>query len=78
MSGSTVGGEAQLEFAALLTSDAREYNAIKGAIPARYDINKKAYRYQFWMVTRKDGETNHAFSDRLIDLVKNGSRRGND
>ena len=37
-------GKAQLAFAALPPAEARDYDAIKAAILARYDINEEAYR----------------------------------
>lgn len=68
-------GSAKLAFATLQISDAGEYDAIKGAILARYNINEEAYRNRFWTVTKKDGETNHGFSVRLMDLVKKSRMR---
>ena len=65
-----LSGRAQLAFAALPTADSSNYEAIKTAILARYDINEEAYRRRFRSMTRKDGETNRELAVRLMDLQK--------
>jgi len=41
---SQLTGKAQLVFAAISLTETRDYDAIKAAILARYDINEEAYR----------------------------------
>ena len=36
-------GKAQLAFAALSSTEAKDYDAIKAAILARYDVNEETY-----------------------------------
>ena len=37
-------GKAQLAFAAMSSTEAKDYDAIKAAVLARYDVNKETYR----------------------------------
>eukprot|EP00731_Ephydatia_muelleri_P002368 Em0001g2368a len=52
-----LSGRAQLAFAALTASSAGDYDAIKTAMLARYDINEESYRRRFRSMTRKAGST---------------------
>ena len=45
-------GKAQLAFAAMSPTEARDYDDIKAAILARYDINEEAYHRQFHFATK--------------------------
>jgi len=45
-------GKAQLAYAAVAPADMGDYNAVKTAILARYDINTEAYRRRFRSATR--------------------------
>ena len=65
-----LSGWAQLAFAALPTVSAGDYDAIKAAVLARYDINEEAYRRRFRSSTRKEGETNREVAVRLMDLLQ--------
>ena len=64
-----LSGKAQLAFAALATGDISNYDAIKTAILARYDINEESYRNRFRTAKRKDGETSREFGVRLMDTL---------
>ena len=64
-----LSGKAQLAFAALATGDISNYDAIKTAILARYDINEESYRNRFRTAKRKDGETSCEFGVRLMDTL---------
>ena len=70
-----LSGRAQLAFAALPTTDSGDYEAIKAAILARYDINEEAYRRRFRTATRKGGESNRELAVRLMDLQGKWLRR---
>ena len=48
-----LSGRAQLAFAALPATSAGDYDAIKTAVLARYDINEESYRRRFRSMTRK-------------------------
>ena len=61
-------GKARLAFAALPSTDASNYNALKAAILIRYDINEEAYRCRFRSATRGRGETNCELAVRIMDL----------
>ena len=61
-------GRAQLAFAALSSTEARDYDAIKAAILARYDINEEAYRRRFRSAMKRRDETFRELSIRLVDL----------
>ena len=61
-------GKAQLAFAALSATEARDYDAIKAAILARYDINEEAYRRRFRSAMKGRDETYRELSIRLVDL----------
>ena len=61
-------GKAQLAFAALLSIEARDYNTIKEAILARYNINEEAYHCRFCSAMKGRNETYHELSIRLVDL----------
>ena len=61
-------GKAQLAFAALPPAKARDYDAIKAAILARYDINEEAYRRRFCSAAKQRDETYRELSIRLVDL----------
>ena len=63
-----LSGRAQLAFAALTASSAGDYDAIKTAVLARYDINEESYRRRFRSMTRKAGETNREVAVRLMDV----------
>ena len=63
-------GRAQLAFAALPSESAADYDAIKAAVLARYDINEEAYRKRFRSSSRSDGETNREVAVRLMDLLQ--------
>ena len=45
-----------------------DYDAIKAAILARYDINEEAYRRRFRSAMKGHDETYHELSIRLVDL----------
>ena len=47
-------GRAQLAFAALPSESAADYDAIKAAVLARYNINEEAYRKRFRSSTRSE------------------------
>ena len=61
-------GKAQLAFAALSSTEARDYDAIKVAILARHDINEEAYRRRFRSATKRRDETYCELSIHLVDL----------
>ena len=63
-----LSGRAQLAFAALPATSASDYDAIKTAVLARYDINEESYRRRFRSMTRKAGETNREVAVRLMDV----------
>lgn len=66
--GSQLTGKAQLAFAALPSTEARDYGAIKAATLARYDINEKAYHWRLCSATKQCDETYHELSIHLVDL----------
>ena len=61
-------GKAQLAFAALSPTEARDYDAIKAVILARYDINEEAYRHCFRSAMKGRDKTYHELSIHLVDL----------
>ena len=68
-------GKAQLAFAATCMSStaAKDYDAIKAAILARYNVNKETYRRQFYSLesaVKQRDETYRELSIRLLDLQK--------
>ena len=50
-------GKAQLAFAAMSSTEAKDYDAIKTAILARYDVNEKTYRRRFRSAVKQRDET---------------------
>ena len=46
-------GKAQLAFAAMLFMEAKDYDVIKAAIVARYDVNKETYYPRFCSTTKR-------------------------
>ena len=61
-------GKARLAFAAVPPAEARDYDAIKAAILARYDINEEAYRRRFRSAAKQRDETYRELSIHLVDL----------
>ena len=61
-------GKAQLAFSALPSSESADFDAIKKAVLARYDVNEEAYRRRFRALTRSNGETNREVAVKLMDL----------
>ena len=61
-------GKAQLAFAALSSTEAKDYDAIKAAILARYDVNEETYRRRFRSAVKQRDETYRELSIRLLDL----------
>ena len=59
-----------MAFAALPSESAGDYDAIKAAVLARYDIDEEAYRKRFRSSTRSEGETNREVAVRLMDLLQ--------
>ena len=49
-------------------TEARDYDAIKAAILARYDINEEAYHRRFRSAMKGRNETHRELSIRLVDL----------
>ena len=71
---SQLTGKAQLAFAALSPTDARDYDAIKAAILSRYDINEEAYHRRFCSAMKGRDETYRELSIRLVDLCNKWMR----
>ena len=61
-------GKAQLAFAAMSSTEAKDYDAIKAAVLARYDVNEETYRRRFRSATKQRDETYRELSIRLLDL----------
>ena len=61
-------GKAQLAFAAMSSTEAKDYDAIKAAILARYDVNEETYRRRFCSAVKQRDETYRELSIRLLDL----------
>ena len=61
-------GKAQLAFAAMLSTEAKDYDAIKAAVLARYDVNEETYHRRFRSATKQRDETYQELSIRLLDL----------
>ena len=61
-------GKAQLAFAALSSTEAKDYDAIKAAILARYDVNEETYRRQFCSAVKQRDKTYRELSIRLLGL----------
>ena len=62
-------GKAQQAYAALHSEKAADYETVKKAILARYDINQESYRQRFRSIVRLEGETNRELTARLHDLT---------
>ena len=62
-------GKAQQAYAAMSSTDAGDYEALKAAILRRYDINQEAYRQRFRTATKKEEETVAELATRLRDLL---------
>ena len=58
-------GKAQLAFAAMSSTEAKDYDAIKDLIVARYDINEEAYCRQFHYATKQCDETYRSLQSAL-------------
>ena len=65
---SQLTGKARLAFAALSSTEAKDYDAIKAAILARYDVNEETYRRRFRSAVKQRDETYRELSIRLLDL----------
>ncbi len=63
-------GKAQLAYAAMDTSQAGDYAALKAAILRRYEITEETYRQRFRSTRRKDGEMQAELVIRLSDAAK--------
>ena len=63
--------KAQLAFAALLSTEAKDYDAIKAAILARYDVIEETYCRQFCSAVKQQDEMYWELSIRLLDLQDN-------
>ena len=61
-------GKAQLAFAVMSSTEVKDYDAIKAAVLARYDVNKETYRRRFCSATKQQDETYRELSIRLLDL----------
>ena len=61
-------GKAQLAFAAMSSTEAKDYDAIKAAILARYDVNEETYRRQFRSAVKQRDEMYRELSIHLLDL----------
>ena len=61
-------GKAQLAFAVMSSTEAKDYDAIKAAVLARYDVNEETYRRRFRSATKQRDETYRELSIRLLDL----------
>ena len=61
-------GKAQLAFAAMSSTEAKDYDAIKVAILARYDVNEEAYSRRFHSATKQRDESYQELSVHLLDL----------
>ena len=62
-------GKAQQAYTALNATDATDYDKVKEAILARYDINCETYRRRFRTATKQPGETHRELATRIRDLV---------
>ena len=62
-------GPAQQAYSALSTADAADYDKVKGAIWARYDINSETYRRRLREAVKKPEETYRQMAARVLDLV---------
>ena len=62
-------GKAQQAYAALPPDDATAYDAVKLAIPRRYNINEETYRQRFIKLEPKEGESPQELITRLTDLA---------
>ena len=60
--------KAQLAFTALSSTEAKDYDAIKATIFARYDVNKETHRHRFCSAVKQQDETYRELSIRLLDL----------
>ena len=61
-------GKAQLAFAAMPSTEAKDYDAIKAAVLGRYDVNEETYRRRFCSATKQQDETYWEQSICLLDL----------
>lgn len=61
-------GKAQLAFAAMSSTEAKDYDAIKVAILTRYGGNEEAYHRQFCSAIRQHDKTYQELSICLVDL----------
>ena len=61
-------GKAKLAFAAMSSTEAKDYDAIKAAILARFDVNEETYRRRFRSAVKQRDETYRELSIRLLDL----------
>ena len=67
-------GKAQKAYTALSAEDAVDYEKVKEAILARYDINLETYRRRFREATKKPDETYRQLATRIRDLTKQWTR----
>ena len=61
-------GKAQLAFAALLSTEAKDYDVIKAAILARYNVNEETYRWRFHSAVKQRDEMYWELLIHLLDL----------
>ena len=67
-------GPAQQAYSALSASDAADYDKVKKAIWARYDINCETYRRRLREATKKPEETYRQMATRILDLTNYWTR----
>ena len=66
--GAAITGKAQLAFATMSSTEAKDYDTIKVAVLTRYDINEEAYQQRFHSAAKQRDETYRDLSIRLNDL----------
>ena len=69
-----LSGKAQKAYTALSAEDAVEYDKVKDAILARYDINLETYRRRFREATKGPEETYRQLATRILDSAKQWTR----